>query len=92
MVETKKTVDMLGRTGLIPVAQAQQLLLDQLTNIRTKVEQIQLEDALDRVLACDMTSSENLPAYPWMDMASGLPTPLVPVIRCHATLHSPGKS
>jgi len=64
MVETKKTVDMLGRTGLIPVAQAQQLLLDQLTNIRTKVEQIQLEDALDRVLACDMTSSENLPAYP----------------------------
>jgi molybdopterin molybdotransferase len=64
MVESKNTLDMLGRSGLIPVAQAQNILLRQLEKIRTVVEEIPLEDSLDRVIAFDISSSEDLPAHP----------------------------
>lgn len=61
MSTTPPTKDMLGRAGLMPVDEAQTLLLKQLSNIRCPIETIPLEQALDRVLAEPIHSPENLP-------------------------------
>lgn len=55
--------DMLGRTGLISVDEAVQILLDHLQACVPKRETIALAEALDRVLAVPIFSPEDLPAH-----------------------------
>jgi molybdopterin molybdotransferase len=55
------TKDMLGRAGLMAVEEAQSLLLSRLSQIRCAIEIVPLEQALDRVLAENVNSPENLP-------------------------------
>lgn len=62
MVEPKNTRDMLGRTGLITVSSALQILMDKLSNIALKEEKIPLGEAFDRVLIRPLVSPEDLPA------------------------------
>ncbi len=62
MVETKRTKDMLGRSGLMPVDEAADILLSHLKNIRTATTRIPLVEAFDRVLAESILSPEDLPA------------------------------
>lgn len=62
MVEAKNTRDMLGRTGLITVSKALQILMDNLDAIALKEEKIQLGEAFDRVLTRPIFSPEDLPA------------------------------
>ena len=62
MGEVKIGKDMLGRTGLIPVAEALQILMDHLSTIPQKSELISLDDAYDRILAEPVVSPEDLPA------------------------------
>lgn len=62
MVEKpSSTKDMLGRSGLISVQQAQAILLDHLQGIRTATEIVPLTEAFDRVLADAIVSPVNLP-------------------------------
>ncbi len=56
--------DMLGRTGLIPVAAAQQILLTHLQGCSPGHETVPLAEALDRILALPLVSPEDLPAHP----------------------------
>jgi molybdopterin molybdotransferase len=62
MVESKNTRDMLGRTGLITVAKALQILMNNLNTIALKEETIPLGEAFDRVLTRALISPEDLPA------------------------------
>jgi molybdopterin molybdotransferase len=55
---------MLGRTGLIPVDEARRILLDHLRNSIPGRETVALDQALDRVLAENILSPEDLPAHP----------------------------
>ncbi|KAB2888774.1 MAG: molybdopterin molybdotransferase MoeA, partial [Desulfobulbaceae bacterium] len=61
---TETTRDMLGRTGLIPVDEARQILLDHLRAVVPDRETVALDQALDRVLAENILSPEDLPAHP----------------------------
>ena len=61
---TETTRDMLGRTGLIPVDEARQILLDHLRAVVPDREIVALDQALDRVLAENILSPEDLPAHP----------------------------
>ena len=61
---TEKTRDMLGRTGLMPVTEAQQILLDHLQEYQPGTETLPLLEALDRILAFPVISPEDLPAHP----------------------------
>ena len=62
MVESKNTRDMLGRTGLITVSKALQILMNNLNTIALKEEIIPLGEAFDRVLTRALISPEDLPA------------------------------
>lgn len=62
MAEPKNTKDMLGRSGLIPVNEALQILLDHLKEIKTASKRVPLTEAFDRVLAESVISPEDLPA------------------------------
>ncbi len=61
---TNLTRDMLGRTGLTPVAQALTLLLDKIQGITTPLEDVSLLRAHDRILSQSISSPEDLPAWP----------------------------
>ncbi len=56
--------DMLGRVSLTPVQEAQNILLDALQNSKRATDTCSLSVALDRVLACDILSPEDLPNHP----------------------------
>ncbi len=56
--------DMLGRVSLTPVEKARAILLDALRDSTGKTERCSLSDALDRILACDLLSPEDLPNHP----------------------------
>ena len=58
------TRDMLGRTGLMQVDDALQVLLDHLRHFSPEHQTIPLAEALDRVLATPVYSPEDLPAHP----------------------------
>ena len=58
------TKDMLGRSALISVNEAQHIMLRQLEGIRLSSETISLPDSLDRILAVSVESCENLPPHP----------------------------
>jgi len=62
MVESIATKDMLGRSGLTPVDQAVQILMDQLNTIVPESETVSLDLALDRILGEPVISPEDLPA------------------------------
>jgi len=62
MVELKNTRDMLGRTRLITVDEALQILTTHLGPLSKKSETIPLYEALDRILAEPIFSPEDLPA------------------------------
>ncbi|TKB25964.1 molybdopterin molybdotransferase MoeA [Desulfopila sp. IMCC35006] len=61
MVEKKSTRDMLGRSGLISVAEAMRILRSHLQGITTSSTVIPLPAAFDRVLAQAVISPEDLP-------------------------------
>ena len=61
MVEEKHTRDMLGRSGLLSIADALFILTDHLQGLTTAAETIPLTGALDRVLAAAIVSPEDLP-------------------------------
>jgi molybdopterin molybdotransferase len=61
---TKGLKDMLGRQGLTPVAEALTILLQELASVPLALEKLPLPAALDRVLALDICSPENLPRHP----------------------------
>ena len=56
--------DMLGRSSLTPVHDAVSILLKELGDISRQTDTCPLPDALDRVLAADIYSPEDLPAHP----------------------------
>jgi len=60
---TDTTRDMLGRSGLIPVDEARQVLLDRLRSHIPDQQTIPLVEALDRVLAAPVFAPEDLPAH-----------------------------
>ncbi|MDK9707351.1 MAG: molybdopterin molybdotransferase MoeA [Desulforhopalus sp.] len=62
MVETKRNKDMLGRSGLISVPQALEILLSGLKNHKPATEIIPLTEAFDRVLGEAIVSPQDLPA------------------------------
>jgi molybdopterin molybdotransferase len=64
MKEAEPMKDMLGRTTLTPVADAQRLLSTRLKGRVPPTESISLADGLDRVLAKSVCSGENLPPHP----------------------------
>lgn len=61
MVESKNNKDMLGRSNLISVQQALDILLGHLTGIKVATESIPLAEAFDRVLAEPIISPVDLP-------------------------------
>ncbi len=61
MVERIPTKDMLGRSGLIPVQEALDILFSHLTGITVATEAIALTEAFDRVLAKPVVSPVDLP-------------------------------
>jgi len=61
---TKAIKDMLGRSSLTPVHEATSILLDELGKLKKKAINCSLPDAIDRVLAIDILSPEDLPAHP----------------------------
>ena len=64
MADTTSNKDMLGRSGLIPVEEARQILLGHLRDFSPDHETISLTEALDRVLAKPVFSPEDLPTHP----------------------------
>ena len=56
--------DMLGREGLTPVDKAVALLLQNLAAVPLQSERLPLPAALDRILAEEILSPEDLPAHP----------------------------
>ena len=63
-MRTEALKDMLGRSSLTPVHDAVSILLNELRDISRQTRICSLPDALDRVLATDLLSPENLPAHP----------------------------
>lgn len=61
MSTPEPTRDMLGRVRLTPVSEALQTLLTALESSTTGVEEIPLEEALDRITATAIISAEDLP-------------------------------
>ncbi len=61
MVESKNNKDMLGRSSLISVQQALDILHSHLAEIKTSTESIPLTEAFDRVLAEPIISPVDLP-------------------------------
>ncbi|AGF77934.1 molybdopterin molybdochelatase [Desulfocapsa sulfexigens DSM 10523] len=61
---TDRLKDMLGRVSLTPVKKAQSVLLNALTGSTRQTETCPLPDALDRLLAKDLLSPEDLPTHP----------------------------
>ena len=61
MVEEKYTRDMLGRSGLLSVAEARALIRDHLQGVTTALETVALTDGFERVLAAAIISPEDLP-------------------------------
>jgi molybdopterin molybdotransferase len=64
MPKPEQTRDMLGRSSLISVARAQQILRSALGTIPPETTEVSLPDAFGRVLAEDLFAAEDLPAYP----------------------------
>lgn len=64
MTSQNVTKDMLGRTRLIPVKDAQEILKSHLAGAARLTERISIESALNRVLAEPVRSTENLPPHP----------------------------
>ncbi len=62
MSKSDKTKDMLGRQSLTPVPEALSLLTGSLQNIQRPSERLGLDGALDRIIAKDILSPEDLPA------------------------------
>jgi molybdopterin molybdotransferase len=62
MAEKKQTKDMLGRSELIRVDQALEILLSHLEGVGTNPASIPLSEAFDRVLSETIFSPEDLPA------------------------------
>ncbi len=62
MTEPRATLDMLGRSALISVPAAQQILLDHLAGSTVDVCSLPLAEAFDRVLAQPVAAPEDLPA------------------------------
>ncbi len=60
---TDTTRDMLGRSGLTPVDEARQVLLDRLRSHIPDQQTIPLTQALDRILAAPVFAPEDLPAH-----------------------------
>ncbi len=56
--------DMLGRTGLTQVDTARTLLLEAITPLKQDGIRLPLDEALDRIVAQDITAQENLPPQP----------------------------
>jgi molybdopterin molybdotransferase len=57
--------DMLGRSGIIPLKDAQKLLEERLALcISRSIEDVTLEQCLGRILAQDICSKEDIPPYP----------------------------
>ncbi len=61
---TKGLKDMLGRQGLTPVKEALAILLQELAILPLNQERLPLPAALDRVLANEICSPEDLPRHP----------------------------
>jgi molybdopterin molybdotransferase len=61
MVETNNSKDMLGRSSLISVQQALDILLGHLADIKVGTQSIPLTEAFDRVLAKPINSPVDLP-------------------------------
>ena len=61
---TNTIKDMLGRTSLTPVGEAVTLLVEKLADIPLQTAVVPLPEAIDRVLAADIHSPEDLPAHP----------------------------
>lgn len=64
MVEANNTKDMLGRSALISVQEAQDILLAHLAGIKVATESVPLAEAFDRILAEPIISPVNLPSEP----------------------------
>lgn len=64
MTDPKATKDMLGRSGLISVNEALTILLNSLTDLPVRNEEVELSGAFDRILGEDIVATENLPAAP----------------------------
>lgn len=60
----KKTRDMLGRAGIIPLSRAHAIIHDNLPGLSLENELLPLEGALGRILSSDIISPENLPTHP----------------------------
>jgi molybdopterin molybdotransferase len=56
--------DMLGRTGIVPLAEAQEILRLRLSSIVCGEEEVGLEDGLGRITSRDLYSPEDLPPHP----------------------------
>jgi len=57
--------DMLGRSGIIPLKDAQKLLEERLALCSSRaIEDVPLEQCLGRILAQDICSKEDIPPYP----------------------------
>ena len=57
--------DMLGRSGIIPLKDAQKLLEERLALCSSRsIEDVTLEQCLGRILAQDICSKEDIPPYP----------------------------
>lgn len=64
MTTGNTTKDMLGRSGLMGVDQARDLLLGQLPGTVRKPEELPIDQALGRILAESVQAKENLPPHP----------------------------
>jgi len=56
--------DMLGRTGIVSLAEAQEILRSSLPSIVCGEEEVGLEDGLGRITSRDLYSPEDLPPHP----------------------------
>ena len=61
MIKPEPLRDMLGREGLTPVSEAQEILLEQLNSIRLATETVPLAEGLDRITSEEIIAPENLP-------------------------------
>jgi len=57
--------DMLGRSGIVPLDVAQKLLKERLAQCSKRaIEEVSLEQCLERILGQDICSKENIPPHP----------------------------
>ena len=68
MTNKLNTKDMLGRAKLTEVAKAREIFLRHLPQSVTKTESVSLEQALSRITATEILSTEELPAFPRSSM------------------------